>query len=91
MMFLMCLIGSDLTMVAWGTQVHVLREVAEMAQEKQDVSCEVIDLKTILPWDSETVCNVSFMKYFRNKENLRSQSTQDKQFITYPKQLSYFS
>ena len=53
------LIGSDLTMVAWGTQVHVLREVAEMAQEKLDVSCEVIDLKTILPWDSETVCNVS--------------------------------
>uniref|UniRef100_A0A9J8DAW2 2-oxoisovalerate dehydrogenase subunit beta, mitochondrial n=3 Tax=Cyprinus carpio TaxID=7962 RepID=A0A9J8DAW2_CYPCA len=48
--------GSDLTLVAWGTQVHVLREVAAMAQEKLGVSCELIDLQTILPWDTETVC-----------------------------------
>ncbi|RVE62165.1 hypothetical protein OJAV_G00154440 [Oryzias javanicus] len=48
--------GSDVTLVAWGTQVHVLREVADMAQEKLGVSCEVIDLRTIQPWDIETVC-----------------------------------
>ncbi|KAF5905733.1 2-oxoisovalerate dehydrogenase subunit beta, mitochondrial [Clarias magur] len=48
--------GSDLTMVAWGTQVHVMKEVANMAQDKLGVSCEVIDLQTILPWDIETVC-----------------------------------
>ncbi|XP_042299267.1 2-oxoisovalerate dehydrogenase subunit beta, mitochondrial-like isoform X2 [Sceloporus undulatus] len=48
--------GSDVTLVAWGTQVHVIKEVAIMAQEKLGVSCEVIDLKTILPWDAETVC-----------------------------------
>ncbi|XP_068021269.1 2-oxoisovalerate dehydrogenase subunit beta, mitochondrial [Melanerpes formicivorus] len=48
--------GSDVTMVAWGTQVHVIKEVASMAQEKLGVSCEVIDLRTILPWDTETVC-----------------------------------
>ena len=30
-----------------------------MAQEKLDVSCELIDLRTILPWDSDTICNVS--------------------------------
>uniref|UniRef100_A0A8C8YC29 3-methyl-2-oxobutanoate dehydrogenase (2-methylpropanoyl-transferring) n=1 Tax=Panthera leo TaxID=9689 RepID=A0A8C8YC29_PANLE len=48
--------GSDVTLVAWGTQVHVMREVASMAQEKLGVSCEVIDLKTILPWDMDTVC-----------------------------------
>ncbi|KFQ87791.1 hypothetical protein N337_13099, partial [Phoenicopterus ruber ruber] len=48
--------GSDVTLVAWGTQVHVIKEVAAMAQEKLGVSCEVIDLRTILPWDTETVC-----------------------------------
>ncbi|KAG7240614.1 hypothetical protein INR49_026669, partial [Caranx melampygus] len=48
--------GSDVTLVAWGTQIHVMREVASMAQEKLGVSCEVIDLQTILPWDVETVC-----------------------------------
>nr|XP_021149180.1 2-oxoisovalerate dehydrogenase subunit beta, mitochondrial isoform X1 [Columba livia] len=50
--------GSDVTLVAWGTQVHVIKEVASMAQEKLGVSCEVIDLRTILPWDTETVCKV---------------------------------
>ncbi|KAG5856895.1 hypothetical protein ANANG_G00012780 [Anguilla anguilla] len=48
--------GSDVTLVAWGTQVHVIKEVAAMAQEKLGVSCEVIDLQTILPWDAETIC-----------------------------------
>ena len=41
--------------IGWGTQVHVLREVAQLAQEKLGVSCEVIDLVSILPWDEETV------------------------------------
>lgn len=35
-----------------------MREVASMAQEKLGVSCELIDLQTILPWDTETVCKV---------------------------------
>ncbi|KAG7273651.1 hypothetical protein CRUP_018130 [Coryphaenoides rupestris] len=48
--------GSDITLVAWGTQIHVMREVATMAQEKLGVSCELIDLQTILPWDTETIC-----------------------------------
>uniref|UniRef100_A0A5G2QWA0 3-methyl-2-oxobutanoate dehydrogenase (2-methylpropanoyl-transferring) n=1 Tax=Sus scrofa TaxID=9823 RepID=A0A5G2QWA0_PIG len=48
--------GSDVTLVAWGTQVHVIREVASMAREKLGVSCEVIDLRTIIPWDVDTVC-----------------------------------
>ena len=42
--------------MGWGTQIHVLREVAEMA-EKLGVSCEVIDLVSILPWDKETIFN----------------------------------
>ena len=47
--------GDDMTLIGWGTQVHVLREVAQLAQEKLGVNCEVIDLVSILPWDTETV------------------------------------
>lgn len=42
-------------MIGWGTVVHVLLEVAQMAQERLGVSCEVIDLQTILPYDAETL------------------------------------
>lgn len=51
--------GSDVTLIGWGTQVHVLLEVAERARNELKVKCEVIDLVSILPWDKETVCNVS--------------------------------
>jgi len=49
--------GGDVTLIGWGTQVHVLREVAGLAQEKLGVNCEVIDLVSILPWDRETILN----------------------------------
>lgn len=52
--------GKDLTLLGWGTQVHVLREVAELAKEKLNIECEVIDLVSILPWDKETIIQVSF-------------------------------
>lgn len=47
--------GSDVTLVGYGTQIHVLREVASMVQEKLNVSCEIIDLRTLLPYDLETI------------------------------------
>ena len=37
--------GSDVTLIGWGTQVHVLQEVADLAQEKLGVSCEVRSIK----------------------------------------------
>jgi len=46
--------GSDITMVAWGSQVHVMLKAAERAA-KEGISCECIDLATIMPWDMETV------------------------------------
>jgi len=49
--------GNDATLLAWGTQVHVLREVCQMAQDNLNISCELIDLRTLLPWDQETVIN----------------------------------
>lgn len=35
-----------------------MREVAELARQELNVSCEVIDLVTILPWDQQTVFEV---------------------------------
>ena len=46
--------GNDITLLGWGAQMETLEKAAEMA-EKQGVSCEIIDLRTILPWDVETV------------------------------------
>ena len=49
-------------MVGYGTQIHVMKEVATLAQEKLNVSCEVIDLRTILPYDLETISKVGGIK-----------------------------
>lgn len=48
--------GSDITLVGWGSQVGVLQQAAEEVAE-EGISCEVIDLRTILPWDVETIAN----------------------------------
>eukprot|EP00127_Corallochytrium_limacisporum_P001434 Clim_evm56s55 gene=Clim_evmTU56s55 len=47
--------GDDLTMVAWGHQLNTVRLAAEEAEKKHGCSIEIIDLRTILPWDSETI------------------------------------
>ncbi|MFH4981527.1 hypothetical protein AB6A40_008236 [Gnathostoma spinigerum] len=49
--------GKDITLVGWGTQLHVLLEAAVLAEEQFGAKSEVIDLRTILPWDVDTVAN----------------------------------
>ncbi|WP_152206300.1 alpha-ketoacid dehydrogenase subunit beta [Marinobacter changyiensis] len=51
--------GTDITLLAWGAQMEVLTQAVELA-EKEGISCEVIDLRTILPWDVETVADSVF-------------------------------
>ncbi len=46
--------GSDVTVVAWGMTVLMANEVAE-GLNKEGISIEVIDLRTIVPLDFETV------------------------------------
>jgi len=48
--------GSDITLLAWGAQMEIVEKAAELASA-DDISCEIIDLRTILPWDIETVAN----------------------------------
>lgn len=50
--------GTDLTIVTWGTQVHVMQEVLTMAQEQLGIKAELIDLVTVYPWDEQTVIDV---------------------------------
>jgi len=46
--------GSDLTLVTWSGMLHAALAAAEQAAQ-QAMSVEVIDLRTIWPWDRELV------------------------------------
>ena len=46
--------GADITCVAWGSQVHTMLKACDRAAE-EGISCEAIDLATIMPWDMHTV------------------------------------
>ena len=46
--------GTDITVIAWGAMLHHAQEAVKDATRK-DISCELIDLRTIMPWDVETV------------------------------------
>ena len=46
--------GSDITIVSWSRQVLACTQAADTLQA-QGISAEVIDLRTIWPWDRETV------------------------------------
>ena len=47
--------GDDVTLIAYGAQVGVCLKAAEEAASSHGVSAEVIDLRTVAPWDVETV------------------------------------
>jgi len=50
--------GTDITIVGWGTQIYVLENAIQLVEKNMPgASCELIDLRTILPWDIETVVN----------------------------------
>ncbi|WOT03643.1 alpha-ketoacid dehydrogenase subunit beta [Shewanella youngdeokensis] len=46
--------GTDITLLGWGAQMEILEHAADMAAKK-GISCEVIDLRTLSPWDADTV------------------------------------
>jgi len=46
--------GSDATVVTWSRTRHAALEAADLA-ERQGVSLEVIDLRTLWPWDRDAV------------------------------------
>ncbi len=43
--------GSDLTMITYGAYVHRCLAAAQKLQEQDGISCQVLDLRTLLPLD----------------------------------------
>ena len=52
--------GKDITLVGWGAQIEILQKAAEKALD-DGINCEIIDLRSIAPWDAQTVAE-SVMK-----------------------------
>lgn len=48
------LAGSDVTLVSWSRQVHVCEQAAALLAQ-EGISVELIDLRTIWPWDRDAV------------------------------------
>jgi 2-oxoisovalerate dehydrogenase E1 component beta subunit len=46
--------GRDVTVVTWGAMVPVCEDAAALAAEKE-IDCEILDLRTLLPWDFDSV------------------------------------
>ncbi|HYV07158.1 MAG TPA: thiamine pyrophosphate-dependent enzyme [Blastocatellia bacterium] len=49
--------GSDLTIVSYGTPVHWCLRAANQLKDEHGINAEVIDLRSIVPLDMETVVN----------------------------------
>jgi len=46
--------GADVTIVSYAAMLHVALEAAEILKD-ESIECEVIDLRTLRPWDKKTV------------------------------------
>ncbi len=47
--------GSDITLIAYGRQVNLVLKVADKLAAEEGVEAEVIDLRSIRPFDEETI------------------------------------
>ena len=46
--------GDDVTVITWGAMVYTADDAAKQL-EQEDVSVEIVDLRTVMPWDREAV------------------------------------
>src|SRR5438128_1655166 len=47
--------GSDISVITWGAMVYTADEAAQQLEADDDVSVEVVDLRSVMPWDKKAV------------------------------------
>ena len=52
--------GRDITLITWGAMLHIAQQAADILSE-QGIEIEIIDLRTIIPFDAQT-CIDSVMR-----------------------------
>jgi 2-oxoisovalerate dehydrogenase E1 component len=50
-----CQRGDDLTIVTYGYTLHLAKQAAAKMAEESGASIEIVDLRCLVPWDTETV------------------------------------
>jgi len=49
--------GADVTIVAWSLLAHMMIEAADVLASERGIEAELIDLRSLVPMDTETVLN----------------------------------
>lgn len=49
--------GKDVTIVTYGSQVNVALKAGKLLSDEHGIEAEIIDLRTVVPWDEEHVMN----------------------------------
>lgn len=47
--------GSDITVIAWGSMIWNVAHAAEQLEKSHSISMEIVDLRTLYPFDIETI------------------------------------
>ena len=47
--------GSDVSLITWGAMVYTAEEAAKQLESQDGTSVEILDLRTLVPWDKEAV------------------------------------